>query len=270
VRHRDIRGCLALSAAIWLVCQLVVVPAATGEVPPGAKADTEPYDPFFDEQWNDEDFLGGVAFPDPWEETNRATHDFNQGLDRLVLRPVTRAYAENIPNRAKLSVLNFFENLNEPATLVNDLLQQEWDDAAITFARFLLNTTVGVAGLFDPADAIFDINGHDSDFGQTMALAGVPSGPYLVLPLMGPNNLRDSTGLIVDLFLRPTFWLLGPSDYIVYTAFQGTGHGIALREHHARSVNALEDSSIDFYSSLRNAYGQAREAHIWQGRESHH
>ncbi|MFP6665600.1 MAG: VacJ family lipoprotein [Deltaproteobacteria bacterium] len=243
--------------------------AAAAQAPPPASSAAEPYDPLFDEEWDDEDFIGGDAFADPWENANRRTHDFNRDLDYWVLRPLTEAYAEKIPNRAKLSVLSFFENLGEPATFVNDLLQREWDDAAITFSRFLLNTTFGVAGLFDPAGAVFDIGGHNSDFGQTLALAGIPSGPYLVLPVMGPNNLRDSTGLIVDLFLRPTFWLLGPSDYLVYSTVQGTGHGIALREQHARSIDALEDSSIDFYSSLRNAYGQSREALIWHRRESH-
>jgi phospholipid-binding lipoprotein MlaA len=268
VLRRGIRESLRVCASLALAFQLVVAPALAAPMPT-APAATAPYDPLFDEEWDDEDLVAGNAFADPWEDANRRTHEFNRNLDRWILRPVTDAYAENIPDRTKLSVLNFFNNLSEPSTFLNDLLQREWDDAAIAFSRFLLNTTIGVAGLFDPAGAVFDMSGHNSDFGQTLALAGVPSGPYLVLPVMGPNNLRDSTGLIVDLFLRPTFWLLGPAEYIIYTSLQGTGHGIALREQHARSINALEDSSIDFYSSLHNAYGQSREASIWQRRESH-
>lgn len=257
-----------LAAAVVLV--LLVGHGAVAAEPARAgqnSADQAP-DPIFDEEWDAED-IGSGDIPDPWEEMNRRTHSFNRGLDDWFLGPVTNSYTETVPQRVRLSILNFFENLAEPATFLNDLLQREWDDAAITFSRFLLNSTIGLGGLFDPAHYVFDLDGHNSDFGQTMALAGVPSGPYLVVPVMGPNNLRDSTGLIVDLFIRPTFWLLGPTEYIVYTAFQGTGHGIALRAEHARSMEALEGSSIDYYSSLRTAYDQNREAAIWNRREDH-
>lgn len=253
-----------------LLLTSAALPAAAEPVS-GATTSTDDWDPLFDEEWDEaeDDLADFDSISDPWEAANRRTHEFNQGLDQYMLRPVTRVYARSVPERARLSILNFFENLGEPATLVNDLLQREWDDAAITLSRFLLNSTLGVAGLFDPARHVFEMQGHDSDFGQTMALAGVPSGPYLVLPVLGPNNLRDSTGLIIDLFIRPTFWLFGPTEYIVYTAFQGTGHGIALRERHARSIEALEGSSIDYYASLRNAYGQSRDAAIWSRRETH-
>lgn len=266
--RRTLAG-IAILAALLLAGAPGPARAETPTEAAGATADD--WDPLFDEEWEDEDadLAAFDSLPDPWEEANRSTHAFNQGLDKYMLRPVTHFYARTVPDRGRLSILNFFENLGEPATFMNDLLQREWDDAAITFSRFLLNSTIGVAGLFDPARHVFDMQGHDSDFGQTMALAGVPTGPYLVLPVLGPNNLRDSSGLIIDLFIRPTFWLLGPTEYIVYTAFQGTGHGIALRERHARSIEALEDSSIDYYSSLRNAYGQSREAEIWDGREGH-
>ena len=252
----------------WILLFLLAAQPTAAAPDASSPAADAAYDPLFDDGWPEDD-TSAEEIPDPWEPVNRRTHQFNKEMDTWFLRPVTNVYGQSLPKQVKLSVMNFFENLGEPATFLNDLMQREWDDAAITFSRFLVNTTIGVAGFFDPARVIFDMDGHNSDFGQTLALAGVPTGPYVVLPLMGPNNLRDSTGLIVDLFIRPTFWLLGPTEYIVYTTFQGTGHGIALRERHARNMSALEGSSIDYYTSLRNAYGQGRESAIWARRESH-
>jgi phospholipid-binding lipoprotein MlaA len=259
---------IPLLRCLLVLLPLSGVPAAAETGTANAPQSADAYDPLFDDDWP-EDPDEAHQVPDPWESMNRKTHEFNKGMDAWFLRPVSNVYGQSLPKQAKLSIMNFFENLGEPATFLNDLLQREWDDAAITFSRFLVNTTLGVAGLFDPARVIFDMDGHDSDFGQTMALTGIPTGPYVVLPLLGPNNLRDSTGLIVDLFIRPTFWLLGPTEYIVYTTFQGTGHGIALRERHARNMSALEESSIDYYTSLRNAYSQDRESAIWARRETH-
>jgi phospholipid-binding lipoprotein MlaA len=168
----------------------------------------------------------------------------------------------------KKAVQRFFVNLNSPAVMMNDLLQREWSDAGNTVSRFLINTTVGMAGFFDPA-AEFGFMGHNSDFGQTLALAGVQSGPFLMLPILGPTCVRDSFGGIVDLMFRPTTYLLGPGDQLVYTTVWGGSSGIVQREANADALRALEESSIDYYAALRNAYYQTRIAQIWYRREHH-
>lgn len=205
---------------------------------------------------------------DPLEAVNRVTFRFNQELDRWVLTSVTRVYRFIVPAPARRAVLRAFDNLNSPAVTINDLLQREWKDAGVTVARFALNTTVGLAGLFDPAREI-GLEGHDSDFGQTLALAGVPAGPFIMLPFIGPTTTRDGAGYVVDFFFRPTTWLLPFADQVVYTSIHEGGLGLATLEAHSAGLRTLEESSIDFYAALRSAYLQKRTAQIWARREHH-
>jgi phospholipid-binding lipoprotein MlaA len=199
---------------------------------------------------------------------NRQTLRFNRGVDRWLLNPIASTYGFLVPGPAKKAVQRFFANLNAPAIMVNDLLQREWSDAGTTVSRFAINTTVGMAGFFDPA-AEFGFQGHDSDFGQTLALYGVKSGPFLMLPILGPTCARDGLGGLVDLMFRPTTYLLGPADQLLYTTVWGGSSGIVQREANADALQALEESSIDYYAALRNAYCQNRIAQIWHGREHH-
>jgi phospholipid-binding lipoprotein MlaA len=205
---------------------------------------------------------------DPLETVNRATLRFNQGLDRWVLTPVTSVYRFIVPTPARRAVLRVFDNLNAPAVTINDLLQREWKDAGVTVARFALNTTVGLAGLFDPAKGI-GLEGHESDFGQTLALAGVPAGPFIMLPFVGPTTTRDGAGYVVDFFFRPTTWLLPFADQIVYASIHEGSLGLATLEAQSFGLQMLEESSIDFYAALRSAYLQRRTAEIWARREHH-
>jgi phospholipid-binding lipoprotein MlaA len=215
----------------------------------------------------DTDGADGEIF-DPLEPVNRKTLSSNQGLQRWFLSPITKTYAFIVPAPARRAVLRAFDNLNAPAVAINDLLQREWKDAGVTVIRFTLNTTVGLAGFFDPAEKI-GLPGHESDFGQTLALAGMPSGPYLMLPLIGPTTARDGTGYIVDFFFRPTTWLLPFADQLFYTSIREGSFGLAMMESQSAGLHMLEESSIDFYAALRSAYLQKRTGQIWARREHH-
>jgi phospholipid-binding lipoprotein MlaA len=206
-----------------------------------------------------------AGFPDPLERSNRSIFVFNRWIDRWLLDPATRAYGAVFPGPVKRSIRNFFANLGEPATMFNDLLQLEWKDAGVSGARFVLNSTVGIAGLFDPA-AHVGLSYHRSGFGQTLAIAGTPSGAYLVIPVGGPNNVRDGFGVLSDMSMHPLTWFLGPTNFLIYGIYGGS-QGLAIREEHVEALNALRDGSVDYYAALRNAYYQNRMADIWRRRE---
>jgi len=205
------------------------------------------------------------GFPDPFERVNRGTLRVNQGIDRWFLDPVTHVYRFLVPDPARQALRRVLTNLNSPAVMVNDLLQGEWKGSGTTVARFALNSSVGVAGILDPA-ARLGVPGHSADFGQTLAIAGVGSGPFLMLPVLGPTTARDGVGFLVDVFFRPTTWLLGPADQFFYTTIEGSSEGLAARDAHADALELLQGSSVDYYAALRNAYYQNRTAQIWSRR----
>ena len=172
------------------------------------------------------------------------------------MRPRAPAYR---PASRAVSRLVF--NLNSPVFLANDVFQGRFEAAGITLWRFTINTTVGIGGLLD-VGAWLDVPGHRSDFGQTLALWGVGSGPYLIVPVLGPTTVRDGFGSMVDLLLRPTTYLLAPADQLMFTSIHGGGSGLALRESSIEGLRALRSSSVDFYAALRSAYFQNRMAEI--------
>jgi phospholipid-binding lipoprotein MlaA len=155
--------------------------------------------------------LGGCATTgernpaDPWERTNRQAFAFNEAADRGVLKPTAKAYKAAAPEWFRTGVGNFFENLSSPATIVNSLLQGKPGEAGEQTLRFFLNTTLGIGGVLDPATAA-ELPSHDEDLGQTLGSWGVPSGPFLMIPLLGPSTVRDFPSDFVDRFLRPLFW----------------------------------------------------------------
>ena len=218
------------------------------------------YDPLFDESID----APSVGFPDPAEETNRSIHIFNGRVDKWLLDPVTRAYGWLFPRSVKDAIRRFFTNLGEPATTLNNLLQLEWRDAGTSGSRFLINTTVGIGGIFDVAQHV-GLEYHRSDFGQTLALAGTPSGAYLMLPLLGPNSVRGGFGALADFSMHPLTWFLGPTNFLIYGIYTGS-QGLSLRERHMQELDSLRDSSVDYYAALRNAYYQNRVAEIWDRR----
>jgi len=194
---------------------------------------------------------------DPLEPMNRQVFRFNRGLETLVLDPVTRGYAWLVPPFGRETVRNLFRNLNTPAVLVNDLLQLRARAAAITASRFVINTTLGMGGLFDPA-ASFGMPAHESDFGQTLARAGLGSGPYIVVPVIGPTTVRDGVGTAVDTLLWPVAWVLPLAGWLAV----GGSHGIAQREVHMDDLEALRENSVDYYAALRTAYLASRRAKL--------
>ncbi len=139
---------------------------------------------------------------DPWEPWNRGVYKFNDAIDRGIAKPVARAYVRAVPKPIRTGISNFFSNLNTPTVMINDALQGKFKAAANDLGRFLLNTTVGIGGLLDPATSA-GLDRDDEDFGQTLGHWGVHAGPFLELPLLGPSDLRDAPATVVDAYTNP-------------------------------------------------------------------
>ena len=201
---------------------------------------------------------------DPIEPTNRAIFEFNLGLDRFLIKPVTGAYRAIAPQPVRDGVHNFLQNLRAPVIFANDLLQGEPGRAGKTLARFVVNTTLGVAGFGDPAQAM-GIEEHDEDFGQTLAVWGVGEGPYVMLPLFGPSNPRDITGKVVDFFLDPINWWASNTENDWVPITRAVVSGIDARDQLWNVLDDLERTSIDFYAAIRSLYRQRRLDEIRNG-----
>jgi phospholipid-binding lipoprotein MlaA len=224
----------------------------------------EEYDPLFDHLFDEEFDAGSFQYPDPLESTNRKVFAFNRQADKWLLDPVTRGYRFIFPKPVRAALSRMFLNLGSTKTIVNDFLQLEWKDTAVTTTRFVINSTIGIVGLFDVA-AKMGLPRHESDFGQTLALAGTPSGSYLIFPLLGPSNVRDATGSVVDVFFNPFVYFVGPINILIYSG----SSGLTERDRYFLEIKALENSSIDFYAALRSGYFQRRIGRIWGRREDH-
>lgn len=207
------------------------------------------------------------ATNDPLEPLNRGIYGFNNVLDLFVFRPAAGFYRGLVPPPVQTGVTNFLRNLRSPVVLINDLLQGEFDRAGTTTARFFINTIGGVGGLYDLASD-FGLDYHGEDFGQTLAVWGVPDGPFLMLPLIGPSSPRDAVGLAVDTFVFDpfTWWVrANPDDRDI---FQYTRMGLTVLSERARNFDELEDirkTSLDPYATLRSLYRQFRRGQINQG-----
>ena len=254
----------------WIAVAIGLVLLGPSGAVSGADFDGGP-DPLFDDFLDEEFDVEPAGYPDPLEESNRSVFAFNRQADKWVLDPVTEAYRWAVPRPARDAFARMFTNLGSTKTLVNDFLQLEWKDAAVTTGRLVVNTTVGVVGLFDVAQKM-GLEAHESDFGQSLALAGTPSGPYLVLPILGPANARDGVGTVVDGFFQPTYYILGPSNLILgpteILLYSGSS-GISTRDRHYIELKSLEDSSVDFYAAMRSGYYQDRTFQIWDRRDGH-
>lgn len=220
-------------------------------------------DPLFDDEPGAEAPARLGDYADPLEAVNRRTHAFNSTVEEWLLDPVSEAYSKSVPASARHGVRGVLRNLDEPTNAINGLLQLQWSHAATAAGRFIINTTIGLAGVLDPATGM-GLDSRSSNFGETLADAGVQSGPYLVLPLIGPTNARDGTGIVVDFFFRPTTWILGPIDLLTWTAIHGGTAGVAIKEENLEAIDALKQSSLDYYAALRSAHHQMREAELRQ------
>ncbi|WP_425450002.1 MlaA family lipoprotein [Virgifigura deserti] len=198
---------------------------------------------------------------DPLEPMNRYFFEVNYALDELLLKPAAGWYYTALPNPVQDGIRNFLRNLRSPVILANDLFQGEMDRAGDTIGRFAINSTIGLLGLFDVA-AELGMPFHDEDFGQTLAVASVGEGPYLVIPLLGPSNPRDLTGRIVD-------FLIDPLDYLVqddaFSYGRGATEGIDTRARNLKTLDEIRASSIDYYATMRSLYRQRRNAEIRNG-----
>lgn len=198
---------------------------------------------------------------DPLETLNRGTFFINDALDTMFIRPFADFYRILVPRPIRGGVRNALANLREPVTLLNDGLQGSFDRAGNTAARFAINTTLGVAGLFDAATDM-GFPREREDFGQTLGVWGIDEGPYLVLPLLGPSNFRDTLGLVVDYFSDPWQYVV-PSDS--RGAVTATRAGLAVldgREALLEVVDQINRTSLDPYATIRSAYRQRRNLEI--------
>lgn len=206
---------------------------------------------------------------DPFEASNRQVLEFNESVDRAVIRPLAEAYRDAVPAPVRTGIRNAVNNLNEPVILANNLLQLRFLDAGHTLMRFYLNSTAGLLGVVDIATPA-GIERRTGDFGQTLAAYGVPDGPFLMLPLFGPTNLRDAIGEGVDSAANPVGLLSGhvlrPVAGQLFGAGRGVLGGLTLRTDNLESLDALRAESLDFYARLRSVAQQRRDAQL--GRSS--
>jgi phospholipid-binding lipoprotein MlaA len=202
---------------------------------------------------------------DPLEPMNRAVFDFNLAADRYAIKPAAQAYRAVVPKFGRDRVHNILTNLNSPLTFANDVLQGETDRAVQTFFRAMLNSTFGLAGFIDVATQA-GIPPHEEDFGQTLAVWGVGEGPFLMLPIFGPSNPRDTTGLVAEMFADPFDLAMANMgrEYISYTRMGMTG--LDKREGLLDTLDEIERTSLDYYASLRSLYRQHRASEIKNGR----
>lgn len=191
--------------------------------------------------------------PDPWESFNRSMFTFNDKMDQWVLEPVAHGYDVVVPDPVERSVSNFFQNLRVPVNMMNGFLQGKPANGASDLTRFVVNTTIGVAGFFDFATR-FGFERHDEDFGQTLAVWGVPSGPYVVWPVYGPSTVRDTGGGAVDAAMMIMPFFLESYVTIGARVFEVVNARSLVRE----DVENARSAALDFYTFVRNAYLQRR------------
>ncbi|TKB74271.1 MAG: VacJ family lipoprotein [Nitrospira sp.] len=227
----------------------------------------EPLDPFAKaDEGNGEEY-------DPWESVNSNIFEFNLKVDRYVLKPVAKGYNYVMPDLVQVGVSNIFSNLRFAPRFLNNMFQGKIKGAGIEVGRFLINSTVGLAGFFDVAAKV-DLVTPEEDFGQTLGFYGVKPGPYLVLPLLQPFTVRDFVGYVGDVFLNPINWLVLPiievDDVPSVIAHKNrtttsiiqfggrVGEIINDRSRNLEKFQGVEEATLDLYSAVRNAYLQKR------------
>ncbi len=199
-----------------------------------------------------------VGTYDPWQKYNRRMHKFNNGVDKYIAHPLAKAYVTVLPQAVRNRVGDFFDNLGSPVTMVNQLLQGHPGDAWATLGRFLMNSTIGLGGLFDPASHAGIPHRHD-DFGQTLAVWGWRRSRYFELPFFGPRTLRDTFGLVGDIPLSPTHYI--QNDDVRYGLY-----GLQLVDTRAQllSMDSMREGAADDYALVRDAWTQHRDYQIRQ------
>lgn len=244
------------SLALVLLLLGLAVQAAPSRA---ADEQAEPEESTFDEYDDlafDESFAetAGEEAHDPIEGVNRKIFWVNDGLDHYAIRPVSIAFDYAVPDFAQRALRNAFDNLRFPIVFFNDLFQGKPRYAGQDLARFVLNTTVGIAGFMDPA-ATIGLEKRNEDFGQTLGYWGVPAGPYLMLPFFGPSNIRDGCGLIVDSAFRAFGFFIPFWVSLTMQAVDTVNRRALIREQ----IDAERAAALDWYVAVRSAYTQYRE-----------
>lgn len=189
--------------------------------------------------------------PDPWEGFNRSVYRFNDFFDRYLLKPVAQGYERVTPQPVRTGIGNFFNNLGEVSTVANDLLQGKFKQAGLDSTRFLVNTTVGIVGLIDVGSRV-GLTRNNEDFGQTLGYWGLDSGPYLMLPFLGPSTVRDSAGLVPEYYISPLEFVVEEhrERYIL--------RGVDVVDTRAGLLEVEKMVAGDRYTFIREAYLQRR------------
>lgn len=199
---------------------------------------------------------------DPLESFNRGVYAFNTALDKAFFRPIAKGYRYITPPGIRSRIGNVSDNLREPVSMLNAFLQGDFDQGMVSFWRFIINSTIGIGGMNDVA-ASAGLKERREDFGQTLGVWGSGSGPYIVLPLLGPSNGRDVVGLVADWFSSPWTYYLEDSDRVWLAA----GQGLVERERLINPIDDIYETSLDPYATFRSAYGQYRDAQIKNTRD---
>ncbi|OGW65008.1 MAG: hypothetical protein A3H49_10875 [Nitrospirae bacterium RIFCSPLOWO2_02_FULL_62_14] len=242
------------------------------EAPPKDAPD-EFHDPFADK----DDVVAGEE-SDPWEGFNSAMFEFNRKLDKYLVKPVAQGYDVIVPNALQKGISNFLHNVRFGPRFINNILQLKFKGAGIELSRLLINSTLGIAGFFDPAKHWFDLITPDEDTGQTFGAYGLPPGPYLVLPFLPPLTVRDLFGTILDFGLDPVNYFVMPTfevddwpsaiahknrDTTTIAQFSTKVEDIVnYRSLNLETFEGVEEATVDLYSAVRNAYLQKRSKAI--------
>ena len=209
--------------------------------------------------------LGGCASTgnprDPLEPINRAVYTFNDGVDALFVKPFAEFYRVIVPDFARTGVSNFFSNINDVIVAANSLLQGKLKQAGSDVARLLVNSTVGVLGLFDVATGM-GLEKHNEDFGQTLGYWGIGDGPYLVLPFLGPSSARDAVGWVGDIYAWPITYVQDDSTRYILAGVRF----VTLRADLLEASRILETAALDPYAFVRDAYLQRRRNLVYYGK----
>ena len=202
-------------------------------------------------------FADSQEVSDPFERMNRGTFWFNERVDKYFLEPVAKGWAWVLPDAVQRSLRKFYDNSRFPITFTNNVLQLKANGAASELFRFLINTTVGLGGFFDPATGL-GLNAYPEDFGQTLGYWGVPQGPFLMLPLLGPSNPRDAVGLAADSAARVYPWF-----FVFWINAAITAPDVVNRRAlNIEMIDAEREAAFDFYIAVRNAYVQLRRNQV--------
>ena len=203
--------------------------------------------------------LNAPSIEDPFESINRVTFSFNSIFDRTIVRPTALVYRGVVPGFVRNRITYSLNNLSMPVTAVNNLLQGELSKAGIASSRFIINSTIGILGIFDPASS-FGLVVENEDFGQTLAVWGVPSGPYIVLPFLGPSSPRDFTGLLSTSLLDPMYQVGNSSNQSAFRSYRMGVGVVDFRSQNIEIFDDLQNNSLDYYAAVRSFYNQSRES----------